>query len=242
MLEMLEYSRQGGKFADLPRMKEVLESEIDYTSLNLDDVTTQKNLVYQFLSDGLDPNNPKDARILNMIPGQIEELSKELKLKNEALNAQRYFLNIIEEERQLEYQRIEQAKQQDYIRQQQEQAEIDKWDREFRQALESSKWTNEKKQAVINESGYIALNDGRRMPLWQYKQEIIFNNPALFQQFLDFTSKFDVKTGQFSDVVKQSSEQSAVKTILDRINKKGQNFNKTQEVNFNNNNTKPRLS
>jgi len=241
MLEMLEYSRQGGKFADLPRMREILDSEIDYSSLNLDDEEVQKNLVYQFMSYDLRPEDEKDARLLAMIPSRIDELGRQLKLKNEAINAQRYFLNIIDKEREEEYVRLERDKQEEQKRLQQERYEADKWDKDFRKALQDSGWSADKKAAIETEAGFITLDNGTRMPLWQYKQQIIFNNPRLFQHFLDFTSKFDLRNG-FNKQIYQNPEQDSVNEILSRINKKGQSFDRTQMEPLNpNNKNRPRV-
>jgi hypothetical protein len=67
----------------------------------------------------------------------------------------------------------------------------------------------------------VTLQDGNRVPLWQYKQEMIFDNPVLFQYFLDFMAMFDHTKGQFTGQAGQpSSEQEAVNTLLSRITAK----------------------
>jgi len=60
----------------------------------------------------------------------------------------------------------------------------------------------------------------------------MFNNPALFQQFLDFTANLDIKTGTFTGENNQDENlsQSAVNKLVERLKNKGQN---TQTANTN---------
>jgi hypothetical protein len=92
------------------------------------------------------------------------------------------------------------------------------------------------------------MEDGSVIPLWEYKRQLIFNDPYLFQQFLDFTSKLDLQQGDFINL-EQSDEpdlsQTTINKILERAVQKSQtakrnssvtsrqNFDKQQNTNKN---------
>lgn len=55
------------------------------------------------------------------------------------------------------------------------------------------------------------------MPAWQYKQQLIMNDPSLFHVFLDFTSKLDIETGKFVDYGVNPNNNETVAEMLARI-------------------------
>jgi hypothetical protein len=223
MLELLDYSYQGGMFANLPKMVELLQKEIDWRVVNVNDEKIQREVVKRYYADGLNPANPKDKKLIEFIPARIDALVKDKKLRDEAEAGRQHFLARVDAKKQEEYQRVIQEKQyqeQEAIKAQQQQ---EMWDREFRNALAAANWSEDKKEAVKKEMAHVRLQNGSSIPVWQYKQEVIFNNPALFQMFLDFTSKFDVKSNSFNETVTEDKlSNSAVNKLVERLQKKNQ--------------------
>jgi hypothetical protein len=224
MLDLFDYVMDGAEYADLPTYRALTEVEIDYENANIEDVNVQKDLVYQYLRNGLDVNDPKNKEIIEFIPDKIEKLEDTNKLKEKALVAREYFVNLVRERKQQERQRALQQKEA-YEREQEllYQQNLE-WDRLFRQSLTQRKWSDAKKNAVVKENTVINLEDGSQLPLWEYKRQIIFNDPYLFQQFLDFTASFDLNSGDFKGSAPQGQPQdnSAINKILERALKKSQ--------------------
>lgn len=225
MLEIFDYTMMGGNFADLQTFKALTNVEIDYETLNVNDEDTQRELVRQYLSSDLNPNNKKDRELLSYIPEKIEKLYESGNLKHKALEARDHFINKIKEQKNLEFQAAIERRQQFEYEQWLQQQEQVQWDKEFRETLNQRKWSDAKKHNVIKENQTIQLEDGSRIPLWEYKRQIIFSDPYLFQQFLDFTSKLDLNQGDFvgleySDEPDVST--STINKILERAVQKSQ--------------------
>ena len=221
MRQMFDYAYHGGRFADIPRMSELLHEEVDYSSLNLDSEEIQKQLLKRYYADGLDYNDPRDAELIELIPSKIEKLAEELKLKEEAVKAQQFFIQELQKEQQEEQQRVLFAKQQEEQILAQQQAEVQQWQQQFMQHLQKNTWSQAKKEAVYNETLGVRLQDGSIVPQWQFKHDMIMNDPYLFQYFLNFVSYFDPQSMDF--VQKQSEEaldNKTVNQVLNRINSK----------------------
>lgn len=235
MLDLVDYALQGGSFASLPKMISLMQKEIDYRTLNLNEESVQKELVRRYLSNGLNSNDPKDMKLLEFIPEKINSLVKNKTLRTEAETARNYFLGIQEKAKQQEFQRV--LQEQEYARQNEErQIQVQEdWNREFSNSLTKKNWTTEKKEAVKRENEFVQLQDGTQLPMWQYKQQVIFSNPDLFQYFLDFTSTFDPQTKQFKGLgATKEKEQSSVNRLLQNLKNKNQNTMRTNQ-NFNQN-------
>jgi hypothetical protein len=234
MLEIFDYVMMGKNFADLQTFKALTNVEIDYETLNVNDEDTQRELIRQYLSSDLNPNNKKDRELLSYIPEKIEKLYESGDLKNKALEARDHFITRIKEQKNLEFQAAVNRREQFEYEQWLQQQEQIQWDKEFRETLYQRKWSDVKKHNVVKENQTIQLEDGSRVPLWEYKRQIIFSDPYLFQQFLDFTSKLDLNQGDFigleySDEPDLSS--STINKILERAVQKSQTAKNTSTSN-----------
>ncbi len=233
MLEIFDYTMAGGGFADLPTFKALTNVELDYESININDEDTQKDLVAQYLSSGLNPNDKKDFELISYIPEKIEKLYETGKLKEKAVEARNHFIGKIREEKQFEAQRaVEVRKAYEYEQWKLQQEQLD-WDREFKETLIQRRWSDAKKHNVVKENQIIEMENGSNIPLWEYKRQIIFSDPYLFQQFLDFTSKLDLQQGDFINL-EQSDEpdlsQTTINKILERAVQKSQTAKRNSSV------------
>ena len=232
MLELLDYAVQGGKFVNVPRIVDILQKDVDYRVLDLNNENVQKELVKRYLSLGLNPNSERDQKLLSFIPDKINTMLKDKVLRQEAEAARKHFLTLQEEAKRAEYQRVIQAQENEQRMLQQQQEQAEQWEKDFRNALAAKNWSEERKERVKREFQNVRLQDGTQIPAWEYKRQLIFNNPALFQQFLDFTANLDIKTGTFTGENNQDENlsQSAVNKLVERLKNKGQN---TQTANTN---------
>ncbi len=244
MLEIFDYTMAGANFADITTFKALNNVEIDYETLNINDEETQKELVRQYLSSDLNPSNKKDRELLSYIPEKIEKLLDSGELRGKAAEARDHFVNRVREQKQLEFQKAIEAKEAYEYQNWLEQQEQVQWDQEFRQTLNQRPWSDAKKHNVIRENQLIELEDGSRIPIWEYKRQIMFSDPYLFQQFLDFTSKLDLQQGDFVGLEytdEPDLSQSTINKILERAVQKSQtarNQATSRKPNFEKQNTK----
>jgi hypothetical protein len=244
MLEIFDYTMAGADFADITTFKALNNVEIDYETLNINDEETQKELVRQYLSSDLNPSNKKDRELLSYIPEKIEKLLDSGELRGKAAEARDHFVNRVREQKQFEFQKaIESKEAYDYQNWLEQQEQV-QWDQEFRQTLNQRPWSDAKKHNVIRENQLIELEDGSRIPIWEYKRQIMFSDPYLFQQFLDFTSKLDLQQGDFVGLEytdEPDLSQSTINKILERAVQKSQtarNQATSRKPNFEKQNTK----
>ncbi len=223
MSDMFEYTLAGGKFADLPLMQEMTNRLIDYESVDLTDEYNQQWIVNEYLSEGLDYNKERDRAILDLIPNKIQQLTNDLVLRLEADKDKTYFIDKVNQYRQDEYNRALQARQENDIKEQEIKQKQAEWDKAFVTTLANKQWSDDKKKAIGEEVRYVKLTTGEQIPMWEYKQRVIFSNPELFQEFLDFTSKFDTKEMKFTSNAATESvkaNNSNIQKIVDRLNNK----------------------
>ena len=191
-----------------------------YANYNITSERAQKAIVKLYHADGLNPRDNRDNAILRDIPNKINKLAEDLKLKKEAEIAKRFFIQQSQDKATAEENNLlALIQQQDQIEAQRQQMH-EMWNADFIEALRRRAWSEGKKTSVARETSYVPLNNGEQIPLWQYKQEIIFDNPALFQMFLDFTSKFDIETGTFRDEEVEVLPQSTLNQIIKRLQNK----------------------
>jgi hypothetical protein len=221
MLQLFDYAYYGKGFADVPRMQEVIKEEFDYANYDISSVRAQKAIVKLYYADGLNPADNRDRKILQNIPNQLNQLAEDLKLKDEAMMAKRFFMERAQRKAVQEQERVMGLIQQEEYQRQVEEHDIAQWNQAFVNVLSQRPWSDGKKAAVAAEMGHVTLQSGQQMPLWQYKQEVIFNNPDLFQLFLDFTSKFDLENMSFSDTHgDEAIPQNTLDKIVDRLQRK----------------------
>ena len=218
MQDLFEYAYEGRDYADLPRMRQLIDEEINYQALDLSDQEIQRELVGMFLSEDLNPNDAKDSRLLSFIPSQVEQLSKDERLRDEASVAQAYFIDKAMDKQDQERMRVANNIERDYqARLNQERANT-QWNKDFRQVLSDSTWSQDRKNAVISESqNYLVGQQGQRVPIWEHKHQMIMNDPTLFQHYLDFVSKLDHNTGNFNGYGVNQSKNESVAEMLQRI-------------------------
>jgi len=233
MSRLLDYGYYGSSFADLPKMQTTLKKVFDFSTYNTGSEKAQKAIVRLYYSDGLNQADSRDRKIISNIPTEIKKLSEDLKLKEEAELAKRFFVERANKEADVEEARVMQLMQEEQYLAEQDSIEQELWDNEFRNLLDSRDWSPAKKVAIVDEAVPIQLEDGSYVPLWQYKQEIILNNPELFQQFLDFTSKFDLDLGNFVGGSEQPEQlsQNTLSKIVQRLESKSNNSKGTRNRN-----------
>ena len=239
MSDLIDYAIEGRGFADLPKMQTILDTEMRYEALDTTDVKVQKALVNRYLKEGLDPNNPRDNQFLNLIPTQINTFENNLTLRAEAEKAKQFFIMKQQARRDEEFKRVEELRLQEEQEQERIVEENKQWDSDFKRALKESKMSDSRKNDIIAQTRPYHYNDGI-VPLWKIKQDLIFSDPVLFQQYLAFVSNFDENQKQFTSSPTKEKN-SIVDQITNNLNKKGDtsgNVNRSQGQDYSKKTTK----
>jgi hypothetical protein len=230
--QLFDYGFYGAEFADLPQMYGTLRQQYDYNNYDLSTEEAQEVIVKMYLSDGLDASNARDKKMLAYVPKQISQYKDENKLKKEAQVAKKYFVDQAKAQADaLQKQTIQLMQEEEQRLAMEARAQVE-WNQGFQRALDESKWSDGKKSSIIQENQIVKLDNGEEMPVWQYKQNIIFNDPRLFQQFLDFTSRYDVATNTFNGIEytdKDALPREVVSNLISRIQGKNQNSTATTQ-------------
>lgn len=220
--DLIDYALEGGRFADLPKMQQILRNEYDYATLDVNNTDVQKLLVKKFLSEGLDPNDPRDKELLNLIPVRINQMINQLTLAGKAREAQQYFVERQQQIRDEEYQRVAELRQDELDRQLAADEENRRWNYEFSKVLQNSKLSDSKKQVIKEQFHSYELEDGTVLPLWQIKQKDIYSDPVLFAHYLNFLSGYDAEQRKFVNTP-TVQKNTILEEIENNLNKKSQN-------------------
>jgi hypothetical protein len=225
MADLVEYALEGRGFADIPYFQETLGTEKFYAELDLTLVANQEQIVYDYLTQGLNPEDKRDKQLLALIPGQIEGFKKANTLLTEAEEARKIFVDNEKRLQQEEYDRVvaQRAEQEKQLVVQKELEQL--WDKEFKKVLNSDTYTKEQKEIIGKRSYEVVKYNGTEMLDWQMRQNIVMDNPALFQKMLLFLSGVDVEKKTFTDSKLKDENidnlpKSTVNKIIDRLNKK----------------------
>lgn len=225
MADLVEYALEGRGFADIPYFQETLGTEKFYAELDLTIINNQEQIVYDYLTQGLNPDDKRDKQLLALIPGQIEGFKKANTLLTEAEEARKIFVDNEKRLQQEEYDRViaQRAEQEKQLVVQKELEQL--WDKEFKKVLNSDSYTKEQKEIIGKRSYEVVKYNGTEMLDWQMRQNIVMDNPALFQKMLLFLSGVDVEKKTFTDSKLKDENvdnlpKSTVNKIIDRLNKK----------------------
>jgi hypothetical protein len=213
MLELFDYAMNGAGFADIPAYRAAQQQEVDYANLDMKDEGIQQALVENYLKATGTPDK--------FIPKLVEDIKDGLKMEVEAQEAQKFFVEESRKIREQEQARIQEEQKRRQAYEQQEQQRIQQWNHHFEETMKQRKWSNEVKQQVYNQYQEVQLENGNTMPMYQYKEAVIRNNPVLFQEYLNFLSQFDPRTGTFQNRQQELQQQTQfTKKLLDNLNKK----------------------
>ena len=214
MGQLVDYALRGGRFADVPKMQEIIQDEIDYLSAPIETPEEKHAYISDYLYyKGTPPE---------FIDSIIKDLQEGMQVDTKIGEAREFFAQKSQYEKQQEYQRAMALKQQEeqkvaYQRQQQA-----AWDQEFQRSLRERGWAQAKQQEIMQQYQQVPLQGGGQMPLHEYKMEMIRRDPHLFQEHLDWLAKFDAQTGSFSDNpnVSRKQENTIAQKIIKNLNKK----------------------
>lgn len=224
--ELFELVWQGGTREDLEEAKEVISDEQYLANLDLSNPDNQRNILFEYIKSGLNPNAPSYNDLLEEIPSRIESILGKYKGEEESRKAQQYFLQEIRDKKiQIDNQirqreaAIEKQKAEMYQR------ELN-WRNTFLKEVIADGWTTEKKNEVISHFNKVKLEDNTEMPLWEYKMKKIWENPSLTKELFRFLSDLDPYELKFKKTGK-SVESAVTEKILSMASKKMPSRNNT---------------
>lgn len=220
-LAVFDYFFTAPSDADLPTFIQEVNEVKDYQSIDISKEDNQKEVIEQYLKEGLDPSNPAHVRILSKIGDEVEDIINKGEGEETAKEAKQYFIDKrlqTLEERQAA---AEQARQEQIMYEQAVEQQRQRWHENFYNSLDERTWDNNTKQQVLEEyHDVVEMEDGSEVPVWYAKEMMIKSDPQLYQEYLSWLSRsFDLEKGRF--VNSPSTVEDEVKrTILELANKK----------------------
>jgi len=226
--DLLEFAYNGATWDDIKAMQDNIDNQINVNNLDVTNEDHQRYLIEEFLSDGLDPDNPAHKLRLSKIDQDVDAIFDRLESEDMATKAKEFFSARFEQEQALLVQQQEENRlyqqQQEQLRLRQEQ----EWAENFQNTLESRKWSREKKDAVVSQFDIVELDSGEQVEMWKYKWNNLWKNPQMVQVFMDFMSDIDPYTMEFKTRNESINKQvsSKIQQLLNSKNQKGKNSSK----------------
>lgn len=216
MVQLFDYAIQGKGFADMVKMQNIVIEGMNLDHVTLETVDEQKEIYKKFL---LDQNPNLAAKQLTII---MEKAEADETLSNEATEALSYFKTKNEEKVKNEMEAVKLAEENARRQTIQIEKAQREWSNRFQSTLKTRTWTEDKKKAVQQELTYVKLDENTVLPMYEAKYRMIEQDPALFQEFLDFMSNFDPKERKFKSGTnaEAGATKSAAKKLLDNLSKK----------------------
>lgn len=206
---------------NLPEYKETLDEIRDYSTIDIESEENQRAILKDFLTEGLDPENPAHKFRLSKVDDEVEEIISDMKGKNEAEKAKEYFTQkSLQKKQQLEQEA--QARLAEEARAQEEaRREAEMWHNQLQQTVLKQQWDETKKQEILSQQyNQVQIEDGSYAPMWWVKENYIKRDPNLYSIYLDFLSSFDIEKGTFKNQSFESPEQKVQRKILQMAKKR----------------------
>jgi len=238
LAELIDYTISGGTYEDALTMKEIIDEQYDYATMDTESEYGQRMLIEMYIREGLNPDNPVDQRRLQRLDSEIDSYIYNNEGEELAGEAKNYFLEKLEYMKEVEFQKAQEREMemQNYQRQKLQQEQF--WIDNFKNSLEEKPWSNTKKQEIVSQFDIVQLDNGAEMELWKYKWNKIWEHPDLTQTFMDFLSDLDPYSLEFKNrstpVQKQVTNKileivNNKKTVSNKFKSEGRSFNRQQE-------------
>lgn len=225
LVELFDHVMNGGTYEEAIVIKEVIDDQYNYASLNPQNEEHQRFLLDHYLKEGLNPENPIDRRRLVKVPQEIDDTIANMEGEQLAAEAKQYFINKLEYIKDAQRQ---QAIEREQLRQQkifEAQREEESWISDFKYSLNQRPWSHGKKSKVIEQFNIVQLDNGTETELWKYKWNKIWENPQLTHVLMDFLSDLDPYRLEFASKDKTVDKQATNK-IMELINNKANSENR----------------
>jgi hypothetical protein len=228
---VFDYFVTGESNADIPAYTQMINRVKDYSNLDVKNEDNQRPVLKDFLSYGLDPNNPAHKIRLDNLDKEVESIIENGEGEKQTKQAVQFFIEQESKNIEAEEQRVLQMRELEIEQERRKAEEQDRWHRSFIKTVESQNWSNARKQQVLSEQyGEYTLQDGTTVPVWYAKEQMIKSNPDLYREYLSWLSdSFDLNTGRFKKT--EDPNTIASRKILDIANKKNSKKRKSHSRN-----------
>ena len=203
--ELVNYGMDAGSFADLEGFGKTLKDHQEVNSVDLSNTEEASELVKKHLS-GLG----NSSRIINKV---IADAIENDELEEFGLEAKDYFSKIAEA-------KIAESKQVDAKAAQEHKVAQEQYEQDFMDTLKERKLKSADRNSILNAFGDVELNNGNKIPEYQYKLEQIKQNPSDFIELLQILGKYE--SGKGFNLGNSKKEKTAkIKSIYETLNGKG---------------------
>jgi hypothetical protein len=96
LAELIDYTISGGTYEDALTMKEIIDEQYDYATMDTESEYGQRMLIEMYIREGLNPDNPVDQRRLQRLDSEIDSYIYNNEGEELAGEAKNYFLEKLE--------------------------------------------------------------------------------------------------------------------------------------------------
>jgi len=227
--ELLEYFLIGDPQADISSFMNIQNQGVDYANLDVKNETIQRQLIKDYLREGLNPDIPSHKDRLDNVEAELGSIMENMKGEGKAVEARDYFVEKMEAYKDEEFKMAQYRAQQRQMQEDNRKLNARTWHDNFQNTVQSSEWSSDRKRAILAEQ-YDTVEMGQKVvPVWYAKESMIKRDPQLYQVYLDWlNNNFDLNTGSFKDDT-LSSENRTTRKIMNIIKKKGGSKNKSHQ-------------
>jgi hypothetical protein len=222
---ILEVALEGGSIEDVLYIKDKQETIQSLATLDVSTEENQREILTQWLSEGLDPKNPAHKYRLDNVERDVEKIIADYDGPTKSEEARTYFVQKEQADEQTRLKAIQDGKAAQEAEQLQRAQKAQDYRRSLEKTIKESSWSEKQKEQVLDTYfNSVELEDGRQVPLWYYKHTAIAEDPKLFQHYLDFLAGYDLETNSFTKVVTPNVAQvnkAVNQSLLDFVKKAG---------------------
>mgnify|MGYP007096395114 CR=1 FL=1 len=201
---LVNYGMEAGEFANLKEFGKGLKEHLDISRIDLTDVGQATEIVKKHLSD-----LGNSSKIIDRV---IRDAIENDELEEFGLDAKNYFTKKTED-------KIAQAQENDVASAKQHKLAEQQYEQNFLGTLKSKELKAEDRAEILNSFNNVELQNGSKIPEYQYKLEQIKQNPSDFIELLQILGKYESGKGfNLETSTKKATEK--IKSIYETLNGK----------------------
>ena len=213
--ELVDYGMKAGEFANIKEFGTNLKEHLDASKIDETDVTQATEIARKHLLDI--GNSP---RIVDRV---IKEATDNDELTELGLDGKNYFIKKAEEA-------ITTAKINDAAAARDLKKAQQEYQDQFMSTLKTAKLKAEDRQSILSSFDNVELQNGNKMPEYEYKLEQIKRNPNDFIEFLQILGKYETGKG-FNLGTSTEAATNKIKSIFETLNGKKPTIVKSGNIN-----------
>jgi hypothetical protein len=201
---LVDYGMKAGEFANIQDFGKNLKEHLDASKIDITDTKQATDVVRKHLTDI--GNSPK------IVEKVIKDAIDDDELSEYAKEGQSYFVQKAED-------KVTEAQNNDITAAKEYKIAQEQYEKQFMDTLKTKELGAEEKSIVLDSFNSVELNNGNKIPEYQYKIDQIKQNPGDFIELLGILGKYEAGKG-FNLETASTKKTEAIKSIYETLNGK----------------------